>query len=368
MDLILPERILRHLLEQGVFREQLHDRLVIIGWVMLGVSALIWIFLGHHRKGYEITSLYWLACCVGVWGCLYLPIWRIIPSAMLVIGIISFLFAYLPMRRHRRLWKRAWPDHLENLVKSYQPPGGLTTSVTALSLMIFFLGLCYLTSAMTARSSFIMGVALFILVRSDFRLESALAGMVLITLAIISAFLDLFKVSGQSPPTILNMAIIPMAYMSFQWIWLGRVWQGQIIDGKPLTISARMVHLTRHVGVMMLGFSTLLAVKLALWPMMPVATEPDNSTQRFILMGLAYGILLGSNIWMWLRLQRFSLGVLAALNIFGAAMAVLTRFPGFFHRVFWPYWFEVAVIYTIVAMTLLLVFRRKIEKMSNVEC
>jgi hypothetical protein len=360
----LPEQILKHFLEQGLFKDQLTGRLTVICWVMLVAAAMIWIFLGRSKRGYEYTAVYWLACGVGVWLCLYLPLEWIIPTAILAIGVLSFLFAFLPVWRSLRAKAGAWPHHLPILLVPYKLHGGILTSITALALVVFFLGLCYITSPNAARGCFIMGASLLLLVQYDFRSESALAGMVLVTLAVVSAFLDLFHGAGQSPTTILNMVIIPLAYMSFHWIWLGTVWQKQIIDGRPLTTSAKMVHLTRHMGTMLLGFSTLLAIKLALWPMMPAASGADDSPSRYLLMTLAFAILLVSNFWIAFKMRLVSLAALAALNIFGTAMAFITRNPGFFHRIFWPHWHLFVAGYLFAVLVAVLVLRKKYSQPS----
>ncbi len=354
MNLILPERLLRQLLEQGLFRNQLSDRLTLICWVMLMAGAAIWIVLGRSKRGYEITSAYWLMCGLGIRLCLYLRLESIIPSALLVISGISFLFAFVPMWYCNRQRKRAWPNHLERLTRSYMPPGGLTTSITGLALLVFFLALCYITSVHAARACFLMSVSLLLLIQYDYRAESAMAAMVLMSLAVVSAFLDMAGASGKSSPAILSLVIIPLSYLSFHWVWLGKVWSQQIIGSEPLTTSARMVRLTRHIGVMLLGFSTLLAVKLALWPLMPASDGFDNSTTRFLLMAVAFFFLLGSSFWMWVGFGLPTMGGLAMLNVFGAGVAFVTRMPKFYHEVFQPNWLVISVGY--VGLTLMVAF------------
>lgn len=65
--MIPPERVMKTVLEQGLFRDQLVERLTILGWVMLAVAAGTWLVLGRSRKGYQVTSVYWLGCGLGVW-------------------------------------------------------------------------------------------------------------------------------------------------------------------------------------------------------------------------------------------------------------------------------------------------------------
>jgi len=317
---------------------------------MLAAAAIIWIFVGRNRRGYDRTAAYWLACGTGIWLCLYLPLPWVIQSAMLVIAGVSFLFAFVPVWQYHRRRSRAWPEHLEELGRPFKPPGGLITSVTSLSLLVFFLGLCYITSVQAARSCLLMGVSLLLLVQYDFRVEAALAGMVLVSLGIVSAFLDLTGAAGKPMPTILNLVIIPLAYLAFHWIWLGNLWRAQIIDGVPLTAAARLVHLTRHVGIILLSFATLLAVKLALWPLMPAASVLDNGTARFVLLGVAFGVLLAGNVWIGRPLRGVSLEALAAMNFFGLAVAYLTRMPKFFHEVVQPNWHWMILGYLLVVL------------------
>jgi hypothetical protein len=350
MGLISPEQVVRYFLEQGLWREQMTSRLAVVVWLMLVAAAGTWIFLGRTRAGYKVTSVYWLVCALGIWLCMYLPVGWVIPAAVFMIALLSFVFAYVPIGVHKWRWFHAWPDRLELLTERYQPPSGLVTSMTGLSLVVFFLCLCSLCSWGSAVSSFLLGVSLLVLVGYEYRPEAGLAGLVLLSLSFVSGFLALTGASGATPPTVVNLVLIPLAVMAFFWIWLGVVWEQQILEGRPLTTSARLVPLTRHVGMMLLGFSALLGVKLALWPIMPAVSGYDNESGRFVLMGLAFPILLACNFGIAKRMRLSSLGVLAAMNVFAMFMAYVTRFPGFFKRVFVPNWQILVVGYLVMAI------------------
>lgn len=310
---------------------------MMIVWVMLAASALIWIFVGRTQKGYQFSSVYWLCCGMGIWLSLYRPVEWVVPTVIFILSLLSFVFAGVPIWVYKWRWLGAWPGRIEELNTVYRVPGGVITSVTAISLLVFFLGLCYLTSMVTVLGSFILGISLLMLFHYDHRLEAALAGMVLMTLSFVSLFLVLTGARAHSSTTILNLVLIAVAYMSFHWIWLGCLWQQQILNGKPLTTSARLVPLTKHVGVMMLGFATLLGIKQSLWPIMPTGSF-DNAPGRLILIGIFSLVLLGSNFWIWKKMKLFSLGLLLAMNVFSVGMAFLTRFPGFFKQYFEPNW------------------------------
>lgn len=366
MGLNTPEQLLRFILEQSLLREQLSSRLMMIVWVMLAASALIWIFVGRTHKGYQFSSIYWLCCGMGVWLSLYRPVEWVVPTVIFVLSLLSFVFAVVPIWVYKWRWLGAWPGRLENLNVTYRVPGGVITSLTAISLLVFFLGLCYLTSFVTAVGSFILGISLLAVFHYDYRLEAALAGMVMMTLSFVSFFLVLTGAHSHSSQTILNLALIPVAYMAFHWIWLGCVWQQQILNGKPLTTAARLVPLTKHVGIMMLGFATLLGIKQALWPIMPVGSF-DNAPSRLILIGVFSLVLLGSNIWVWKKMGLFSLGLLLAMNVFSVGMAFLTRFPGFFKQYFEPNWRWAIGGYILIVLLIGLAIssRQSRKKVSN---
>jgi hypothetical protein len=347
LGLVSPEQVVRHILEQGVWREPRTWQLMLVVWLMLIASAGTWIFLGRTRAGYKVTSVYWLGCGLGIWLSLYLPPHYVLPSVVCMIAVLSFIFAFLPIWRYKWRWFHAWPDHLEILTYTYRPPSGLITSVTALSLVVFFLCLCNLCRWSSVASSLLLGTALLALVSQEYRSEAGLAGMVLISLGLVSGFLAITGAVAAPAPTVVNLVLIPLSVLSLFWI----------------STAARLVPLTRHVGVMLLGFSTLLGIKLSLWPILPAVSGDDNHGSRFVLMGVAFLLLLACNIGIARIMKLSSLGVLTALNLFALIMAVVTRFPGFLKRVFLPHWPVMVVGYVVVALVvgILLTWRRQKE-------
>ncbi len=339
MGYTLPEHIIKLFLEQGIWKNQLSSRLVAVSILMLMASAVIWIFVGRSKKDYQIVSLYWLACGLSVWVSLHFPSRWIIPASMLEISVLSFLWAYVPVVIYHRRYNRAWPANLEFLTKRYKPFSGLITSLSAMALIIFFLGLCYITSLVTVICSSLMGIALLISIHYEFRSESAMAGLVLISQAIVSCFIwiCLFFVGlDGSVATIVNLSIIPLAVLAVFWIWLGRIWKGQIIAGQPLTTTAKMYFLTNHIGIMLLGFATLMGIKLSFWPIISAVSTWDNSGTRFILMSVAYFVLIVGNMKIASYFHSFSLTVLVVINLFCACLAFATRMPVFFRNYFLP--------------------------------
>jgi len=68
------------------------------------------------------------------------------------------------------------------------------------------------------------------------------------------------------------------------------------------------------------------------------------------LLGAAFFVLLACNLGIARRMKISSLGVLAALNVFALIMSYVTRFPGFFKRVFVPHWPAVVAGYVMIAL------------------
>jgi hypothetical protein len=365
MPLTLPERLLNNLLEAGAATKTLVERLSLIAIVMLIAAMGIWLILGRKKKGYAYTSLYWLVCSFGIWVVLHRPIEKIIPSALLTISLVSFIFSYIPIFIFKRRVSRSWPERLEDLTLSYKPPEGLISSITGLSLFVFFLGLCYITSATTARASVLIAISIFLSIRYEYRPESAMAGIMLFSLGVISGVLDGFGSIAVNTATLINLVIISISILSLVWTWLGGYWEKQIIHGNPLTTTAKMVTLTRHVGIILLGFSTILFIKLSLWPLMKMVRMFDNSSERFILLAVAIILLLVMNLWIFFRLRSIILGFLLLLNIYMAVLAYLVRFPEWFHCIFKPNWPKYTLPYFALGLIVLFIAVPRMKRCTS---
>jgi len=383
MSVIEPERILQAFLEQFLWKYPILWRLPLVCILMLATAAAIWISVGSRAKSSKITALYWLTCGLGLWLTIYLPwavsgragmisspgasltdeasdyVYWILPGSATMISAVSLLFAAVPIWAHNRRRKQSWPDRLDDLLADYRPPAGMITSMTALSLLVFFLALCHITSIYSVFCGLMMGVALLLLVGYVFRPEAALAGVVLLSLSVVCAFL-VVSVAGPRPvPTIVNLVVMALACLAFFWIWLGRVWRQQILPDGPLTTAARMVPLTVHAGVMMLGFGSLLLLKLSVWPRLRVVGALDNGLPRFALLAVAGLLLLLANFWIAAKLRSKLLGLLLIFNLGALTIGYLVRMPVFLYHVVRPYWPVWAVAASIGCLILAGIFRMR---------
>jgi len=335
---MVTERLLEPFLQQVLWKDQITARISFVCLIMLLAAASIWLIWGRERHGFKVTAVYWLACGVVTLAVLYLPRDRVLPGAAIAIAAVTMVFAYLPYWRYKRRRNRVVPDQLEMLMIPFRPAPGLTTSTTALALLVFFINLCYVTSVSSVAAAAMMGIALLILVGHGFREESAFAGIILISEAIVCCVLVVCVGPGPVvPATVINLVIIILSILALFWIWLGAVWTQQIIDGQPLTTAARMVPLTVHAGMMMLGFASLLLFKLAIWPELPMVSGFDNGATRLVLLALAGLLVLGVNFWIAARRPSAILGLIFALNLFAVMLAYLVRWPWLKGYVIMPY-------------------------------
>lgn len=347
MSGIVPEQILQTLLDEVLLKSQTPNRVRLVGLVMFVIAAALWIVFGRKRHEYRVTAVYWLGCGIGLWLVFHLyqlgrlRLDQILPVSAAAISIVSLSFVALPVWRNRQRRNRAWPDRLEDLLIEYRPSSSLVTSMTGMALVVFFLALCQVTSLISAVSALMMGLALLIVVEHLFRLEAALAGLVHLSLAIVSGVLVvcvLFGVRTESIPTLMNIVVIVLALLAFLWIWLGLVWGQQILAGRPLTTAGRLVPLTVHVGTMLLGFASLVLLKITLWRKIPAVHGWDNDLVRLVLLGIAGVLVLASNFWIAKKFSSRTLGYLLIFNIVSIILAYALRWPWLFNWQIIPYW------------------------------
>ena len=339
----MAETLLQSFLDQYLLKDHILERIWLVSLVMMVVATLLWFLSGKTHPGYRTTAVYWLFCGIAMWMLVTLrpadlTSNQMLPASGLVISAVSLLFVGLPILVNHRQRNRAWPTRLDQLLVRYRPPSSLITSMTVLSLVVFFLAISHITSLTSLAAALMMGLALLLVVDKSFRLEAAFSGMIHISLALACTVLVLSGGSSRSIPTLMNIAIIVLGCLSFHWMWLGGVWQQQVLEGKPLTTAARMIPLTKHAGVMLLGFGSLLLLKLALWRKMPAVHDWDNSLDRLLLLGIAGLLILLVNYCVAVRLSSPILGYLLIFNLAAFNLAYLFRWPWFLNYAVWPYW------------------------------
>lgn len=333
-----PEHILQVFLEGTASHKQAALNLGIVSVIMFFVAAWLWVFFARRATGFRITSLFWMTCAVTVRMSLFLPIEFVLPAAQAALAVGSLLFVMVPVILARRRYLRAWPDHLDWLAQKPPLAPALGSSIIVVAIVVLFIGLCYLPRWFTCITVGIQAGALLGVAHLRYSPEAALAGMVMVSLAVISALLAITVGTDGTVPWILNVALFGIAALAFFWVWLGKVWRQQIIEGQYLTTAARMVVVTGHVGVMLLGVATLVSIKLTLWPLMPRVADWDFTIARMVAGPLAVAMLAVVAGWIAQQTNRINLGYLTLLNVACLVGLVVVRVPGLLYHRFVPHW------------------------------
>ncbi len=353
------EDFLAPLLEEFVWKEQFGGRLPLVAVTMLAVAAGIWLLFGRQKEGFRVTAVYWLGCGVGTWLAMYLPVGQVLSTSALVIAMVSLLFAYLPYLHHRREQRRTWLTRPEVLTRRFAVAPGLTSSMTALSLLVLFFALCHVTSAASAVATLLMGVALLVVVDHGFRADAAFSGLALISLAPLSGLLAITGGESLRIATILNLALLVLGVWAFLWTWLAGVWQQQIVRGRPLTTAARLVGLAVHAGVMTLAFASLLLFKLAVWPQLRTVSELDDGPGRFAMLAAGGIVVAGVSLWIAVRRDSRTMGLLFLVNLLSLALAYVLRMPNVLYDVVAPYLPVWLIAAGLVVLLIALLARRR---------
>lgn len=326
--------------------------------IALGLFNLLVVLLQtgfpSKKASLEIhTTVYWLVLGSSELALLYtfykqkrlLPL-QVALISILSISLISLAASYIPYFISTSRYKNSIrTNRLERLLEKYSPSESFLGSLTLVGILLFSLSLYYIGYFTSAISSFLMGSAILINVNHRYRADSAFLGLVLLSLGLTSAgvFCSFRFFVNYSVVSALNLIMLFLAVSSLLWIWLGRIWQGQFVDGKPITTTARLAPLTRHLGVMLLGFSCLAGLKISFWPIVPSVSSWDNSPERLWLVGISYGTLIISTYIIARLLKSYLLMILFVINIFCGIIAFVVRFPKTFEQYFLPN-FEYAVL------------------------
>jgi len=343
MQILTMPAIVEHIsevfLNTDILHQQVATNLGLLCLIMLFVAAWLWVFFGRSTAGYKITSVYWLGCGLCLWLAGYLlPVRLVLPIVMAGLSTVSLGFVLAVTFRAKYRWLRSWPENLQHLHHRARIPPALASSLIAVAVFVLFMGLCYLTTWFTCILVTLQAIALLVAAGIEYRDELAIVGMSLLSLAVISALLVVTIGKGAAVPSMLNVMLFALACLAFFWVWLSRVWLQQIINGQPLTTAARMIGIATHMGIILLGTATLVAIKLALWPKMPGVADWDSSSTRLIAGSLAIGLLIMVAAWIARKLDRVNLGLLAVMNLVCLIALNVIRIEDWLSSGFVPHW------------------------------
>ncbi len=325
------------------------------GWLavlVLGVACGL--VLATTRSLRLVTPLMWLAILAVVWSALLVPTYvapergagfvRGAASLILAIGVCIVLCVFVIVqgavrRRARTKILQTDPDHV--LVEPATWPG-FRISAGAAGLLLVFLA-CYhlaapvemapggyrLAAAVMTIVSAAGGAALFALVHRRWNADLADAAMGLVSLAACSAAMLTLPATpallARRYPLVFNAAVVALAVMTGLWIWLSRVWEQQLDEGRAWTTTGYLVRRSAKFAFFTGSIGLLLATLMAFWPMVKTVPTADDSRGR-LAAGIAGFVLLTVSLLAGgRRTRRKVYRLLTVLTVFAMIAFVVIR-------------------------------------------
>jgi hypothetical protein len=285
--------------------------------IVLLIGALL-VFRSVQSWSGSPVAMLWLVIFAGTWYSLRLPLassltysswpeWAGAGLAIQTVLSLSLLGAVVAwVWSDWRVQARAWPGHLEGLVRVSKPSPGLAASATAIGLVLLPAGLWHAFStgagAVQAARLTTWGMAAAALALSIFiawRWNRALAELSLSLWTVsLAAFgtTTAMQVAAPRPtsieelPVIQSGALFGLTVASFLWFWLPSVWRQQLCSGRAWTTTGRLIPLADRVGFMAAALAVLVGAKLAVWPRLQHGAA-DNSMARLWVVSLIFLLL-----------------------------------------------------------------------------
>lgn len=324
--------------------------------MVLTATLLAWKRTG---SGSLATASFWLFILAGFWLSLQFPATRYVttvsgavypaagpwPLVLLVwsAGTVAVWSAVesLTFRRRRA---RAWPYHLERLLETPRGWPGLDESAAIMGLAVLLLSIIHIVSAWSALSVLVAGIAILALAGRRWNANLGDLGLGLFSVGIVSLPLqwplgeDL--TSNQRFAEIFNRALLGLAFATFFWHWLARFWDQQLDHGRAWTTAGRLLACAQRTGYLCGATGLLVGAHLAIWPLMPQVTEPDNHLWRWVLGLFALLMLTGALVHSARVARKTTLAWLSVWAVAVAVTFVLARLAptpvGGFWRLCWP--------------------------------
>ncbi len=238
----------------------------------------------------------------------------------------------------RRRFARAWPDRLELLVDERPSWPGYLQLVAVLSAAGLLMGVYQLGLGGPAGRGLTMvlalaaganGAACLFLTQRQWSANLFGLGAAQLTLAAATASTWFVRrVQGdyeQRLPVLLNAMLLGLACMTLLWLWLGRFWRQQLLDGRAWTAAGHAIPYARRCGFLVGALALLLGYQMAFWPLWRHVVARDDSFGRWAAGCGALGLL----VWVLAReARRYDSATIASLAVAGlgaVAVFVLAR-------------------------------------------
>jgi len=256
---------------------------------------------------------------------------RAVPTGLAAVaGSVSALFVVTQglIRQHRR--QHAWPDRLARLGEGYPVWPGFRPAAAAGGLTVLLLGCLAVTSYLTAPVAAITAAAMFGLAHRQWSPNLGRLGAALVTLAVVAIPMPWFatgsgEVLSDTLPILFNVAVFPLAWMTFHWHWLAGVWVQQLDDGRAWTTAGHMIPVAHRAGFFSGVFGLLATVQMSIWPQNFFATTLDDSPGRWWAGLAAVAALIAAQMVAALMTQKRTIVALMVLTVSVGGLFIAVR-------------------------------------------
>ncbi len=296
-------------------------------WDISGLLAAILVWRGAGFRAAQPAMLL-IGCAVLAWWTgLMVPsaaewqhdrsaeLWGLRPAwwtwsfqMQFAIGCVVISAAFIQDVRYRARRRRAWPNHLEDLVAPYSRWPAFIRLEAVLAAVVLVLGVYQIvgqgwpeweTTAASGLISAAAGSACLFMAYRRWSANTAGLGLALLSLAAVleSCAIAAFQGGrtgdyGARIPIVFNVVLFALAVMIMWWRWLAEVWRQQLLDGVAWTTAGRLIPYAKRTAFILTALGMLVAFEMALWPGLAPSSGDDNGSGR-VVSGLAGIGLLG---------------------------------------------------------------------------
>ncbi len=307
--------------------------------VMGEVGQVAWIY------GLAVALVFWRAVGGGVLtpaegGGYRLTDWSMRLLIELTVVHIGFVATFWGYRINRR-WRAAQVDPM-TLVGAKVDWPGMGSAACVVGALLMLIVTVQLTAPFDAttwgirRQAIVAtvcavgtGMSMFALIGHRWHAGVAEVGLGLVTLSAAAGCVVVSPLSDTSLreqfPVVFNAMMFGFAFMAAFWVWLGRVWDQQLDEGRAWTNGGRLIPLTQRYAF----FSACLAVGLgglmAMWPVLRSVAVEDDTLGRMSAAVAVHLLLLLVLLWGRRTIGRSSFGGLTLLTIGSMLGFVIVR-------------------------------------------
>lgn len=289
------------------------------------VAAVCLLITQVTQSAYLMVPLFWIFFLALLWQCLMIPPvvrWHDIlasnltgiPSLWVLVLLVgsAFLvssFVALQGLSWRSSRQKAWKLDVAYLLRPARSWPGLVSSVGGLGVFVLVVGCALLVfpapagafrtvlpALICAAAACITAIAVFTVLHHHWsdhlgELGFALLALSLCSVAMVFVPAEPVKLSWRFP-MIFNALIFSCSVCSAHWLWLARIWEQQLFEGRAWTTTGRLIVVAYRCSPIVSAFGVLFSLHMSIWPLFAHAGHDDNTWGR-VVCGVAAIALLG---------------------------------------------------------------------------